>query len=364
MSATDCGVKGTVTSGGLTFKAGCGEPECCSCFPPDEERERAAAEPDEDEAEEGIVVQRVLGWPIATVEDDPEPRIRDEELGKRLGYARPRDVRKMAERYHAAKILSDFDICATVARSADPLGRGRPATVYYLTEPAALFLAARSETRLAVDLTRQMVEVFAAARRGLLQGGLNLQIGRGYVGRWATEQLFLGKDPARLIYDAQQVVSDAIETEQLLAWRLGDSKRAAGLSVAILAARDARGRCYKVTSLVPRLQALLEPMRALLATGYGFRANQAAKQLGQKPGDAYVVLEYLCHIGEAYPTREVTDGHKPTVVTTYRKPEKPITLDKVKWLYEGLPLELPDGTRLPLPRDLELGEGEEGGGAS
>jgi len=56
-------------------------------------------------------------------------------------------------------------ICATVAQIP---GRGRPATEYWLTKKQAAFLAMKSETDQAVDVTIAVIEVFDAATSGRL----------------------------------------------------------------------------------------------------------------------------------------------------------------------------------------------------
>lgn len=98
--------------------------------------------------------------------EDKEPRIRDLELAKRLGYARPRDIRKLIERLEGDGLLSDFAFCATVARS--PGERGRPGSEFWLDEPSALAVILKSETEAAHSIFREVVAVFIAYRRGKL----------------------------------------------------------------------------------------------------------------------------------------------------------------------------------------------------
>lgn len=110
-----------------------------------------------------MVKKIVDGWSVTL--DGDEPRILDEELGRRLGFSRPRDIRKLIERLISDGILNDSDIRATVARVETGVS-SRPVTRYELTETGALLVISRSDTAIAHTITRQVVQVFVAARRG------------------------------------------------------------------------------------------------------------------------------------------------------------------------------------------------------
>lgn len=100
-----------------------------------------------------------------TIRDfDGEPRMRDLDIAAALEFERPRTIRQLIERNMEA--LCDFGICCTV-QQIHP-GAGRPGTEYWLNEEQALFLCTRSEAKGAVALTKQMVMIFAAWRRGQL----------------------------------------------------------------------------------------------------------------------------------------------------------------------------------------------------
>lgn len=92
-----------------------------------------------------------------------EPRVRDLELGERLGFDRARDVRKLIERNLVE--LGAHGTCATVAHVV----RGNPVTEYLLNEPQALLVCMFARTPKATEVRRQVVEVFLAWRRGELQ---------------------------------------------------------------------------------------------------------------------------------------------------------------------------------------------------
>lgn len=106
------------------------------------------------------------GWSLVLGEDE-EPLARDVELAERLGFARPRDIRKLVERMLRDGTLNDSDVRATVARTRVGIAE-RSVVEYLLTETGALLVTAKSETAKANAITRQVVEVFVAARRGLL----------------------------------------------------------------------------------------------------------------------------------------------------------------------------------------------------
>ncbi|MBP2233118.1 hypothetical protein J2847_006453 [Azospirillum agricola] len=95
-----------------------------------------------------------------------EPRILDLRLAQGLGFAQPRDIRKLIER-HLPALQRLGRICAMVAQIR---GRGRPATEYWLTKKQAIYIATKSETDRATDITIAVVEVFDAAAAGAVPG--------------------------------------------------------------------------------------------------------------------------------------------------------------------------------------------------
>ncbi len=107
----------------------------------------------------------VDGWDF-TVGVDDEPTVRDVDLATRLGFERPRDIRKLVERMLAGGLLSNTEVRATVAQTSNR--GGRPGTVFHLTEVGTMLVIAKSETTMALAITREMIGVFIAARRGLL----------------------------------------------------------------------------------------------------------------------------------------------------------------------------------------------------
>lgn len=101
------------------------------------------------------------------------PRVRDVDLAERLGYAQSRDIRKLIKKLAECGDLSEVAMRATVTR-IEKTGaiRGveeRTVDEYWLTEEEALFVAARSETKVAATILKGIIRVFVLARRGILQ---------------------------------------------------------------------------------------------------------------------------------------------------------------------------------------------------
>ncbi len=114
-----------------------------------------------------ITVVRVLDWPIGvTGFPDDERRILDVELAKKLGFSRPRDIRKTIERFAEAGELPGVYTRDAVARVARK-NRGTveiASTEYWLTMEEALFITAKSETETANEILKAVIKVFLAAR--------------------------------------------------------------------------------------------------------------------------------------------------------------------------------------------------------
>jgi hypothetical protein len=94
---------------------------------------------------------------------DGEPRALDIDLALRLGFTRPRDIRKLIERN--MEEIQSFGTCATVARVI----RGNEVTEYWLNEEQALLVASMSDAEHAAKVRRMVIKVFVAWRRGQLQ---------------------------------------------------------------------------------------------------------------------------------------------------------------------------------------------------
>lgn len=99
--------------------------------------------------------------------DNNEPRARDIDLAERLGYERPRKIRDLVKTYLASGDLSHDDVRPVVVRTRVGIAE-RNVTEFWLSEAAALFIIAKSETAMAKTLLKEMIRVFMLARRGLL----------------------------------------------------------------------------------------------------------------------------------------------------------------------------------------------------
>ena len=96
------------------------------------------------------------------LDEHGQPWIECEPYGRWLGYARPRDARKLAQRLREDGIINDSEFRATVAQSRG----GRPATEVWLTRKGAAKLAARSDTPRAIAMLDVIVSVCDAVVSG------------------------------------------------------------------------------------------------------------------------------------------------------------------------------------------------------
>jgi hypothetical protein len=104
-------------------------------------------------------------------EIDGEARVRDLDLGMRLGFGRPEDIRKLIKRNLTE--LARYGFNATVSQNHSG-GRGRPTQEYLLNEPQAVLICMKSDTDAAADVREQVIRVFMAHRReGLRHDGAN-----------------------------------------------------------------------------------------------------------------------------------------------------------------------------------------------
>lgn len=112
---------------------------------------------------ENDTTRRLISIADLNTEIDADPRIQDILLGERLGFDRPRDVRKLVERN--IQEIQLYGVCATVAQTTGPKG-GRPGKAYYLNEPQALLICMFSNTAKAAEVRKMLIDVFMEYRRG------------------------------------------------------------------------------------------------------------------------------------------------------------------------------------------------------
>lgn len=108
------------------------------------------------------------GLEMALFEDAPEPYIPDTELGKRLGFQRPRAIRQIIKRWQKAGALRGIRCVARQESAPHRVARNVPAIQFFLSEVDALFIITKSETDVAIQVTQQIIDVFMAWRRGQL----------------------------------------------------------------------------------------------------------------------------------------------------------------------------------------------------
>jgi hypothetical protein len=90
-----------------------------------------------------------------------ELRIRDVDLGARLGFSQPRDIRKIIARHRGA--LSQMGALPEIE---EIVGKGQKVMAYFLNRKQAIFITAKSDTALATDITIEIIERFDAYERG------------------------------------------------------------------------------------------------------------------------------------------------------------------------------------------------------
>lgn len=111
------------------------------------------------------MVLRHEGFEVETFADGVA-RVRDVELGERLGYAEPRMLRKLIKRWAAN--LGEVSMRSTVER-IEKTGaiRGiesREVSEFWLTEEQALFVTVKSDATEAIKITKQLLAAFVAMR--------------------------------------------------------------------------------------------------------------------------------------------------------------------------------------------------------
>lgn len=112
---------------------------------------------------------------ITLREINGEPRAPDLEIAIRLGFDRPRNIRKLIERnaatlegFGSLERARERDLDEGIPLHVERYSRGQPTDTYWLNEKQTLFITAKSNTPTAAAITVEMVEVFAAWRAGQL----------------------------------------------------------------------------------------------------------------------------------------------------------------------------------------------------
>ena len=126
------------------------------------------------------------GYSLATFDDEAEPRLRDTDLAERLGYDKPRSIRKLIERNRPEiEQFGAIQTRSTVERVARE-GRGTveiEAVEFWLTFDQAMLVAVLSRTERASDVRVALVSLASKVRRRELasatpSAGLSLEAAR------------------------------------------------------------------------------------------------------------------------------------------------------------------------------------------
>lgn len=100
---------------------------------------------------------------------DDEPRVRDEEVAKRLGYARPRKFRDLLRELHKDGELPGVLVRPELGRASMPRGgeRSTLVDVFYLTEANVVVATMRARTENARAFRQAFAAIVVKARREL-----------------------------------------------------------------------------------------------------------------------------------------------------------------------------------------------------
>lgn len=93
-----------------------------------------------------------------------EPMVADLELGERLGYERPRDIRRVIKSLIESGQIKPEEVRA--AERKPSAAGGRPSIGYLLNEKGTLKVIVKSDTTKSIEITDEIIDVFIAARNG------------------------------------------------------------------------------------------------------------------------------------------------------------------------------------------------------
>lgn len=98
--------------------------------------------------------------------DDKVPRVRDVDLGQKLGLARPSDIRATIKAH--IEILNGIGVLGRRPQTSGKLG-GRPTVEYWLSKEQSLYVASKSETEAGKQTLLMLVKAFSAFERLVLE---------------------------------------------------------------------------------------------------------------------------------------------------------------------------------------------------
>lgn len=110
--------------------------------------------------------------PVRLHEHEGEPRVKDVDIAKRLGFDRPRNIRPLIERHRGAlELLGPISLYRAAKSTA-----GRPDEGYWLNEAQALYIGSKSDAPNAPAVLIMLINVFMAWRRGHLPAVANTSL--------------------------------------------------------------------------------------------------------------------------------------------------------------------------------------------
>lgn len=157
-----------------------------------------------------------------------ELRILDTELGTRLGFGVPLDIRKLIKRHEAD--LARMGVLATVAKTSSGKG-GRPTDEYYLNRKQAVFITAKSETPEATDITIEIIERFDAYERGVAPPALALTQVSQQIADMRADFIALQKRVEAGHDPTQNLVTDWLTMHEILEKQRAHPRGRRGLSI-------------------------------------------------------------------------------------------------------------------------------------
>jgi hypothetical protein len=95
-----------------------------------------------------------------------EPRVKDIRLGEILGFGKPINVRKLVRRH--TKEIERHGENISILEKFDGQQSGPASNVYFLNEAQALVVCMHAQTKEAIEVRTQIIEVFLAYRHGKL----------------------------------------------------------------------------------------------------------------------------------------------------------------------------------------------------
>lgn len=121
-------------------------------------------------SKEELSIVEVDGWRMAKFQDEEERRIRDVDLGERLGLAQPRNIRAKIKEYELELKKLGVLVMRTVSvQNAKSLGNssagpGRPSKEYWLNKDQALLIAMHSGAAMAGEVSVKLIQAYNQLR--------------------------------------------------------------------------------------------------------------------------------------------------------------------------------------------------------